>query len=86
MELTREERKKVKAHIGEMPTGEPITDAEPENLDRVSPAAFYNKLEFSDRFVLAVYASWHGLAEPPYDTKIPDAKWYTCTMWQKIVL
>jgi hypothetical protein len=41
MELTWEEREQVKAHIGEMLTGEPITDAELENLARVSPAAFY---------------------------------------------
>lgn len=34
LELTREEREKVKARIGEMLTGEPITDAELENLDR----------------------------------------------------
>jgi hypothetical protein len=40
MELTREEREQVKAHIGEMITGEPITDAELENLAVVSPAAF----------------------------------------------
>jgi hypothetical protein len=41
MELTREEREQVKARIGEMITGEPITDAELENLARVAPAAFY---------------------------------------------
>lgn len=41
MKLTREERKQVKTRIGEMLTGEPITDAELENLARVSPAAFY---------------------------------------------
>jgi hypothetical protein len=41
MELTREEREQVKARIGEMLTGEPITDAELENLARVAPAAFY---------------------------------------------
>jgi hypothetical protein len=41
MELTQEEREQVKAHIGEMFTGEPITDSELENLARVSPAAFY---------------------------------------------
>jgi hypothetical protein len=41
MELTREEGEQVKAHIGELLTGEPITDAELENLARVSPAAFY---------------------------------------------
>ena len=41
MELTREEREQVKARIGEMLTGEPITDAELENLAEVSPAAFY---------------------------------------------
>src|SRR5262249_55663816 len=28
-------------HIGEMLTGDPISDAELENLARVSPAAFY---------------------------------------------
>jgi len=49
-------------------------------------SSIFDKLEFSDRFGLAVFASRHGLAELPYDTKIPDAKWYTCTMWQKIVL
>ncbi len=36
MELTREEREQIKSHIGEMLTGEPITDAELENLARVS--------------------------------------------------
>ena len=41
MELTQEEREKVKARIGEMLTGEPISDAELENLASVSPAAFY---------------------------------------------
>jgi hypothetical protein len=41
MELTREEREQVKARIGDMLTGEPITDAELENLARVAPAAFY---------------------------------------------
>jgi len=41
MELTREEREQVKTRIGEMLTGEPIADAELENLARVSPAAFY---------------------------------------------
>ena len=41
MELTKEEREQVKAHIGEMLTGEPITDAELENLAEASPAAFY---------------------------------------------
>jgi hypothetical protein len=41
MKLTREEREQIKAHIGEMITGEPITDAELENLARVAPAAFY---------------------------------------------
>jgi hypothetical protein len=41
MELTKEEREQVKAHIGEMLTGEPITDAELENLAEVSPAAFH---------------------------------------------
>jgi hypothetical protein len=41
MELTREEREQVRASIGEMITGEPITDAELENLARVAPAAFY---------------------------------------------
>jgi hypothetical protein len=41
MELTREEREQVKARIGEMIAGEPITDAELENLARVAPAAFY---------------------------------------------
>lgn len=41
MELTREEREQVRARIGEMITGEPITDAELENLARVAPAAFY---------------------------------------------
>ena len=41
MKLTREEREQIKVHIGEMLTGEPITDAELENLAEVSPAAFY---------------------------------------------
>jgi hypothetical protein len=41
MELTREEREQVKARVGEMIAGEPITDAELENLARVAPAAFY---------------------------------------------
>lgn len=41
MELTQEERERVKARIGEMLTGEPITDAELENLARVAPAALY---------------------------------------------
>jgi len=41
MKLTQEEREQVKAHIGEMLNDEPITDAELENLARVSPAAFY---------------------------------------------
>src|SRR5262245_45321431 len=41
MELTREERQQVKARVGEMIAGEPITDAELENLARVAPAAFY---------------------------------------------
>jgi hypothetical protein len=41
MELTREEREQVKVRIGEMIAGEPITDAELENLARVAPAAFY---------------------------------------------
>jgi hypothetical protein len=41
VELTQEEREKIKARIGEMLTGEPITDAELENLANVSPAAFY---------------------------------------------
>jgi hypothetical protein len=41
MELTREEREQVKARIGEMLGGEPITDAEFENLASVAPAAFY---------------------------------------------
>jgi hypothetical protein len=41
MELTKEERAQVKAHIGGMLTGEPISDAELENLAEVSPAAFY---------------------------------------------
>jgi len=41
MELTREEREQVKTRIGETLTGEPITDAELENLARVAPAAFY---------------------------------------------
>jgi hypothetical protein len=41
MELTQEERERVKASIGEMLTGEPITDAELENLANVAPAAFY---------------------------------------------
>jgi hypothetical protein len=41
MELTREEREQVKARIGEMIAGGPITDAELENLARVAPAAFY---------------------------------------------
>lgn len=41
MKLTREEREQVKAHIGEMITGDPITDAELENLAREAPAAFY---------------------------------------------
>ena len=41
MELTQEEREQVRTYIGEMLTGEPITDAELENLARVSPAAFY---------------------------------------------
>src|SRR5262245_17949574 len=41
MELTREEREQVKVHIGEMLSGESITDAELENLANVAPAAFY---------------------------------------------
>ena len=41
LELTREEREQVKVRIGEMIAGEPITDAELENLARVVPAAFY---------------------------------------------
>src|SRR2546428_11805946 len=41
MELTREERERVRACIGEMIAGEPITDAELENLASVAPAAFY---------------------------------------------
>jgi len=41
MELTQEERERVKARIGEMLTGEPITDAELENLARVAPASLY---------------------------------------------
>jgi len=41
MELTSEERERVKVRIGEMIAGEPITDAELENLARVAPAAFY---------------------------------------------
>ena len=41
MELTREEREQVKTRIGETLTGEPITDAELENLARAPPAAFY---------------------------------------------
>jgi hypothetical protein len=41
MELTREEREQVKARIGDMLTGEPITDAELENLAMAAPAAFY---------------------------------------------
>src|SRR2546428_13728180 len=41
MELTREERERVRACIGEMIAGEPITDADPENLASVAPAAFY---------------------------------------------
>jgi hypothetical protein len=41
MELTQEERERVKASLGEMLTGEPITDAELENLANVAPAAFY---------------------------------------------
>jgi hypothetical protein len=41
MKLTREEREQVKARIGEMIAGEPITDDELENLARVAPAAFY---------------------------------------------
>jgi hypothetical protein len=39
MELTREERERVKARFGNMLTGEPITDVELENLARVAPAA-----------------------------------------------
>jgi hypothetical protein len=42
MELTREERERVKARVGDMLTGEPITDAELENLARLAPAAFYS--------------------------------------------
>jgi hypothetical protein len=41
MKLTKEEREQVKARIGDMLSGEPISDAELENLARVSPAAFY---------------------------------------------
>jgi hypothetical protein len=41
MKLTKEEREQVKARIGEMIAGEPITDAELENLAEVAPAAFY---------------------------------------------
>jgi hypothetical protein len=41
MKLTRAEREQVKTHIGEMITGEPISDAELENLAKVAPAAFY---------------------------------------------
>jgi hypothetical protein len=41
VELTQEERERIKAHIGGMIAGEPITDAELENLARVSPAALY---------------------------------------------
>jgi hypothetical protein len=41
MRLTREERERIKARIGEMIAGEPITDAELENLAKVVPAAFY---------------------------------------------
>ncbi len=40
MELTQEEREQIKARIGDLLTGDPITDAELENLARVSPAAF----------------------------------------------
>jgi len=41
MKLTREEREHIKVYIGEILTGEPISDAELENLAEVSPAAFY---------------------------------------------
>jgi hypothetical protein len=41
MKLSKEEREQIKAHIGGMLTGEPISDAELENLAMVSPAAFY---------------------------------------------
>jgi hypothetical protein len=41
MDLTKEERDRVRIRIGDMITGEPITDAELENLARVAPAAFY---------------------------------------------
>ncbi len=41
MDLTQEERKQLKAYIGEMLAGVPIADAELENIARVSPAAFY---------------------------------------------
>ncbi len=41
MKLTQEEREQIKAHIGEMITGDPISDTELENIAQESPAAFY---------------------------------------------
>lgn len=41
MELTKQERERIKAHIGGMLTGEPVTDAELENLANTAPAALY---------------------------------------------